>query len=87
MCVVFFGFFFAYVELIGDFWISTGEKLQCSPYYIQSKVPRQTLASRGLEELFFQLCCCVSFWFWRDIGFGFTYLHTLLNNFLELIFS
>jgi hypothetical protein len=21
-------------------------------------------ASRGLEEPFFQLCCCVSFWFW-----------------------
>jgi hypothetical protein len=30
-------------------------------------------ASRGLEELFLQLCCCVSFWFWREIGFGFTY--------------
>ncbi len=30
-------------------------------------------ASRGLEELFFQLCCCVSFWLWREIGFGFTY--------------
>ena len=39
-----------------------------------------TLALRGLEELFFQLCCCVSFWFWREIGFGFTYLRTLLNN-------
>ncbi len=25
---------------------------------------------------FFQLCCCVSFWFWREIGFGFTYLFT-----------
>ncbi len=36
---------------------------------------------RGLEELFFQLCCCVSFWFWWEIGFDFTYLHTLLNNF------
>ena len=24
-----------------------------------------TLASRGLEEPFFQLYCCVSFWFWR----------------------
>jgi hypothetical protein len=23
----------------------------------------------------------VSFWFWREIGFGFTYLRTLLNNF------
>ncbi len=32
-----------------------------------------TLALRGLEELFFQLCCCVSFWFWREIGFGFIY--------------
>ncbi len=30
-------------------------------------------ASRGLEELFLQLCCYVSFWFWREIGFGFTY--------------
>ncbi len=27
-------------------------------------------ASRGLEDLFLQLC---SFWFWREIGFGFTY--------------
>ncbi len=25
---------------------------------------------------FFQLCCCVSFWFWREIGFCFTYLCT-----------
>jgi hypothetical protein len=32
-----------------------------------------TLAARGLEELFFQLCCCVSFWFWWEIGFGFIY--------------
>ncbi len=22
--------------------------------------------SRGLEELLFQLCCCVSFWFWLE---------------------
>ncbi len=43
-------------------------------------VQSNTLASRGLEELFFQLCCCVSFWFWREIGFGFTYLLTLLNS-------
>ncbi len=35
-----------------------------------------TLAARGLEELFFQLCCCVSFWFWQEVGFGFTYLCT-----------
>ncbi len=27
----------------------------------------------GLDELFFQLCCRVSFWFWQEIGFG---LHT-----------
>jgi hypothetical protein len=32
-----------------------------------------TLAARGLEEIFFQLYCRVSFWFWREIGFG---LHT-----------
>ncbi len=31
-----------------------------------------TVALRGLEEPFFQLCR-VSFWFWREIGFG---LHT-----------
>ncbi len=24
---------------------------------------------------FFQLCCCVSFWFWQEIGFGFTYYY------------
>ena len=34
-------------------------------------------ASRGLEEPFFQLCCCVSFWFWREIGFGCTYYYVL----------
>ncbi len=32
-----------------------------------------TLARRGLEESFFQLCCCVSFLFWQEIGFGCTY--------------
>jgi hypothetical protein len=32
-----------------------------------------TLATRRLEEPFFQLCCCVSFLFWREIGFDFTY--------------
>ncbi len=36
-----------------------------------------TLASHGLEEPFFQLCCCVSFWFWREIGFGCTYYYVL----------
>jgi hypothetical protein len=37
---------------------------------------RETLAARGLEELFFQLWFCVSFWFWQEIGFGLTYLCT-----------
>ncbi len=32
-----------------------------------------TLPTHGLEEPFFQLCCCVSLLFWREIGFGFTY--------------
>ncbi len=36
-----------------------------------------TLASRGLVEPFFQLCCCVSFLFWWEIGFGFTYYYVL----------
>ena len=34
-------------------------------------------AARGLEELFFQLCCCVSFMFWREIGFGCTYYYVI----------
>ena len=34
-------------------------------------------ALRGLEEPFFQLCCCFSFWFWREIGFGCTYYYVL----------
>jgi hypothetical protein len=33
--------------------------------------------SRGLDEPFFQLCCCVSFWFWREKGFGCTYYYVL----------
>jgi hypothetical protein len=33
-----------------------------------------TLAARGLGGPFFHLCCCVSFWFWWEIGLGFTYL-------------
>ncbi len=34
-------------------------------------------ASRGLEEPFFQLCCCISFWFWQEIDFGCTYYYVL----------
>ena len=35
-------------------------------------------ASRGLEEPIFQLCCCVSFWFWQEIGFD-LHTHVLLR--------
>ena len=37
-----------------------------------------TLAAHGLGELFFQLCCCVSFWFWWEIGFD-LHMHVLLR--------
>jgi hypothetical protein len=51
-------------------------KLVLIPNYMalqaEQKIRKQTLAAHGLEELFFQLCCCVSFWFWREIGFDFT---------------
>jgi hypothetical protein len=30
----------------------------------------------GWRNFFFQLCCFVSFWFWREIDFSFTYLRT-----------
>ncbi len=36
-----------------------------------------TLALRGLVESLFQLCCCVSFLFWREIVFGCTYYYVL----------
>ncbi len=35
-------------------------------------------ASHGLEAPFFQLCCCVSFWFWREIEFGCTYYYVFM---------
>ncbi len=61
-----------------------------SPYWRtewQTDRETNTLAARGLEELFVHLCCCVSFLFWLEINFGFTYLRTLLNKlFYELIF-
>ncbi len=41
--------------------------------YLLTKLWEYTLAARGLEELFFQLCCCVSFWLWQEIGFSFIY--------------
>ena len=37
-------------------------------------------ASRGLEEPFFQLCCCVSFWFWREIGFVFWFWREIVRD-------
>ncbi len=47
-----------------------------SPYWRtewQTDRETNTLAARGLEELYFQLWFCVSFWFWQEIGFC---LHT-----------
>ncbi len=52
-------------------WLVDKGKVRARPP--QRHFKEKTLAVRGLEELFFQLCCCVSFWFWREIGFGFTY--------------
>ncbi len=47
-----------------------------SPYSQMDRITdggMNTLAARGLEEPFFQFCCCVSFfWFWWEIGFGVT---------------
>jgi hypothetical protein len=34
-------------------------------------------ASHGLEEQFFQLCCCDSLCFWWELGFGCTYYYVL----------
>jgi hypothetical protein len=37
-----------------------------SPYSPTDRITdaeTNTFAARGLEELFFQLCCCFSFWF------------------------
>ncbi len=41
-----------------------------SPYSQTERQTESTLAMRGLEEPFFQLSV---FWFWREIGFDFTY--------------
>ncbi len=35
-------------------------------------------------ETFFQLCCCVSFWFWREICFGFTYYYLRTQSTIQL---
>ncbi len=44
-----------------------------------------TLATRGLEEPFFQLCCCVSIWFWWEIGFGFTYYIYMYSEYKTVV--
>ncbi len=38
------------------------------------------LLRMGWRNFFFQLCCCVSFLFWWEIGFSFTYLCTLIKK-------
>ncbi len=50
-----------------------------NPYrWTESRTEKQIhLLCMGWVEPFFQLCCCVSFWFWREIGFGFTYYYVL----------
>ncbi len=48
-----------------------------SPYSPTDRITdgtTNTLAARGLEELFIQLCHCVSFFLWREIVLGVTYL-------------
>jgi hypothetical protein len=39
-----------------------------------------TPTARGLEELFFQLCCCVSFLVLGEIGFGVIFVLILRNS-------
>ena len=46
-----------------------------------------TLAMHGLEEPFFQLCCCVSFLFWREIGFGFIYFVLMYLEYNTVVVS
>jgi hypothetical protein len=41
-----------------------------SPYRQTDRISdggTKTLAAGGLEDLFPQLCCCVSVWFWQEI--------------------
>jgi hypothetical protein len=52
--------------------------LSLSPYrQTESRTEKQIHSlCVGWRIFFLQLCCCVSFWFWWEIGFGFTYLCT-----------
>ena len=36
-----------------------------------------TTGKKSSSRLSGGLCCCVSFWFWREIGFGCTYYYVL----------
>ncbi len=36
-----------------------------------------TTGKKSSSRLSGRLCCCVSFWFWREIGFGCTYYYVL----------
>ena len=36
-----------------------------------------TTGKKSSSRLSGELCCCVDFWFWREIGFGFTYYYVL----------
>ncbi len=72
-----------YIRGVGE---GASQKKSSSGHSDQKKDRSQnlvTLTLHGLEELFFQLCCCVSFWFGQEIGFGFAYLRTLLNKFFR----
>ncbi len=72
--IFFAGNFFPFVFACGYFWwdVKGRSSLRAKEFYT-------CFAWAG--GTFFQLCCCVSFWFWQEIDFGFTYLRTLLNNF------
>ncbi len=49
---------------IGSFFVVAGK------FYYDRKTKSSSHLSGGL-------CCCVSFWFWREIGFGCTYYYVL----------
>ena len=54
--------------------LGSGEFL-CQKIYTLVVVAKHSLHV-GWRTFFVQFCCCVSFLFWQEIGFGFTYLHT-----------
>ncbi len=71
-----------YVTLFTRFvQVSTQSQLVLACWYVNNAcrhantTQTQILAARGLEELFFRLCHCVSFWLWQDMIFGLTSIH------------